>query len=122
VSNGNEPVSAIFDDSKVGDQTPYTLTIFNVQQTDLIDSVKAVTDFFLERYEKKHEIISEENSDDLEVSVFDRTIALLVNEKGAADGSSEIGRIINVLKHDKAFKMYSDFLDVFRAKISTYDE
>ena len=122
VSNGNEPVSAIFDDSKVGDQTPYTLTIFNVQQTDLIDSVKAVTDFFLGRYEKKHEIISEENSDNLEVSVFDRTIALLVNEKGAADGSSEIGRIINVLKHDKAFKMYSDFLDVFRAKIITYDE
>ena len=122
LSSGSIPVSAIFDDSKVGDQTPYTLTIFNVQQTDLIDSVKAVTDFFLERYEKKHEIISEENSDDLEVSVFDRTIALLVNEKGAADGSSEIGRIINVLTHDQTFKKCSEFLEVFRAKISTYDE
>ena len=122
LSSGNIPVSAIFDDSKVGDQTPYTLTIFNVQQTDLIDSVKAVTDFFLERYEKKHEIISEENSDDLEVSVFDRTIALLVNEKGVADGSSEIGRITNVLTHDQTFKKCSEFLEVFRAKIGTYDE
>ena len=122
LSSGSITVSAIFDDSKVGDQTPYTLTIFNVQQTDLIDSVKAVTDFFLERYEKKHEIISEENSDDLEVSVFERTIALLVNEKGVADGSSEIGRIVNVLKQDKVFKKCSDFLEIFRAKISTYDE
>lgn len=120
VSNGTDPNYIMFDAKKGA----YTLAIYDKQLTGMVlrSETKPIMDFFLERYEKKHEIISEENSDDLEVSVFDRTIALLVNEKGAADGSSEIGRIINVLTHDQTFKKCSEFLEVFRAKISTYDE
>lgn len=120
VSNGTDPSYVMFDDINGA----YTLAIYDKQLTGMVlrSEIKTIMDFFLECYEKKHEIISEENSDDLKVSVFDRTIALLVNEKGAADGSSEIGRIINILKNDKSFKKCSDFLEVFRAKICTYDE
>jgi hypothetical protein len=120
VSNGTDPSYVMFDDINGA----YTLAIYDKQLTGMVlrSEIKTIMDFFLECYEKKHEIISEENSDNLKVSVFDRTIALLVNEKGAADGSSEIGRIINVLTHDQTFKKCSEFLEVFRAKISTYDE
>lgn len=120
VSNGTDPSHIMFD----GINGAYTLAVYDKQPKGIVlqSETKTIMDFFLECYEKKHEIISEENSDDLKVSVFDRTIALLVNEKGAADGSSEIGRIINVLTHDQTFKKCSEFLDVFRAKISTYDE
>lgn len=76
----------------------------------------------MERYEKKQELIREEEFDDLKINPFDRTIALLVKGERPADGSTEIGRIINRLKADKNFRKCSEFLDVFRDKISTYDE
>ncbi|WP_407448120.1 P-loop NTPase fold protein [Fibrobacter sp.] len=122
ISNGNTRASAMFDNSGDIDYVPYTVTIFAIKQTDLKDNVKAITDFFLERYEKKHKGKRPYEFDELKINVFDRTIALLVNEKGTADGSSEIGRIVNVLKQDKVFKKCSDFLEIFRARISTYDE
>lgn len=122
ISNGNTHASAMFDNSGDIDYAPYTVTIFAIKQTDLKDNVKAITDFFLERYEKKHKGKRPYEFDELKINVFDRTIALLVNEKGTADGSSEIGRIVNVLKQDKVFKKCSDFFEIFRAKISTYDE
>lgn len=120
VSNGTDPSYVMFDDINGA----YTLAIYDKQLTGMVlrSEIKTIMDFFLECYKKKHNLISEEDSDDPEISVFDRTIALLVNEKGAADGSSEIGRIINVLTHDQTFKKCSEFLEVFRAKISTYDE
>ncbi|MBR6123217.1 hypothetical protein IKQ19_06425 [Candidatus Saccharibacteria bacterium] len=120
VSNGTDPSYVMFDDINGA----YTLAIYDKQLTGMVlrSEIKTIMDFFLECYKKKHNLISEEDSDDPEISVFDRTIALLVNEKGPADGSSEIGRIINILKNDKSFKKCSDFLEVFRAKISTYDE
>lgn len=120
VSNGTDPSYVMFDDINGA----YTLAIYDKQLTGMVlrSEIKTIMDFFLECYKKKHNLISEEDSDDPEISVFDRTIALLVNEKGSADGSSEIGRMINFLKHDKAFKKCSDFFEVFRAKISTYDE
>lgn len=120
VSDGIDPNYISFD----GIKGAYTLAIYDKQLTGmvLVSETKAIMDFFLERYKKKYELISEEDSDDLKINTFDRIIALLVNEKGRVDGSSKIGRIINVLKRDKAFKKCSEFLEIFRAKISTYDE
>ena len=122
LSNGTEPVSALFDECEVAGRTPYTITIFVLEQTELNDTIKAITEFFLVRYEKKHEIKRLCESDNLKINTFDKTIALLVNSKNSIDGSSEIGGIINVLKDDKTFKECSDFLNAFREKISTYDE
>ena len=121
VSNGTDPNNISFG----GINGAYTLAIYGKLKTGgmfLLSETNAIKDFFLERYKKKQELISEENPDDLKINTFDRTIALLVNESGSVDGSSKIGRIINVLKKDELFKKCSDFLDMFRAKISTYDE
>lgn len=120
VSDGTDPNYFSFG----GMKGAYTLAIYDKQLTGmvLVSETKTIMDFFLECYKKKQELISEENSDDLKINVFDRTIALLINEKGRVDGSSKIDRIINVLKKDKLFKKCSDFLNMFRAKISTYDE
>ena len=122
LSNGKEPISALYDDSEVGSNTPYTLTIYVLPQTDLKDCVNAVTRFFLERYEQKHKIIRSNESDELKINEFDRAIALLVYDGKPADGSSEIGRIINVLKNDTTFIKCAKFLNEFKHKIASYDE
>ena len=122
LSSGSEPVSSVFDDSDVGQHKPYTLTIYNLQDTNSKKKIEAITDFFLERYEKKQELIRKEDSDDLNINVFDRAIALLVNDKKSAEGSSEIGKIIKKLKKDKIFKKCSDLFNLFKEKISSYDE
>ncbi len=122
LSNGNRPASDMFADSGEVNYTPYTLTIPALDQADLKNSVKAISDFFLERYEKKHKGKRSYEFDELKPNTFDHTIVLLVNEKKHADGSTEIGRIINHLKADKNFRKCSEFLDVFREKINTYEE
>ena len=76
----------------------------------------------MERYEQKHKIIRSNESDELKINEFDRAIALLVYDGKPADGSSEIGRIINVLKNDTTFIKCAKFLNEFKHKIASYDE
>lgn len=122
ISNGREVDSSLFDSTDDDKSDSYTLTIYDVQQSDLIDGVKEITKFFLERYEKKCELRRASESDELKINAFDRIIALLVGCEKNNDSSFEIGRIFNVLKSDKDFKKSRIFFDAFKNKIGTYEE
>ena len=123
VSNGSgTPISSLFDDTQNNELGPYTLTMYNVKQPDIADGVKEITNFFLECYGKKYDVRRAGESFELVINVFDKIIALLVGCEGANDASFEIGRIFNVLKHDKEFKKSQVIFDAFKKNLRTYEE
>lgn len=122
LTNGKDPRYVLYESFGDSEHSPYTLAIFNEQQTGLLESPKMISNFFLKGYELKCKIMRTYESDEPLISVFDRTIALLVNDGTSSGGSSEIGGIINVLKGNESFRKNAKFLKVFKDKISTYEE